>query len=324
MRTLFFIFLLFLSIGSVNAQEPVYTRVTDAEIIWEPPKDDRFTFNLTYRVDAWNPKSTEILLDECTLNITFTVLPAGVNQTECIPAITVYPQEQSVFEGKISLKVPSAGMQGIATAIITANLTGTGIRHNGSLVDIPLYETSVLVPNNGTGQFLPEPAFGWGSLGNNSPVIFRVANLHIPIYFPPEGYHLTVLTNSELINTQSDTYQLTTPNVPMTFVDVRFEGNLTSPPRLNSLQVIGRLVWTYEISPGITPYNSGGNFEVYNYTPALETDVDISIRLVFHGRDPDSSNFLPLLLRIRDGAVTKVVQPRPVYPTVNETPFSMA
>ncbi len=318
--------------GFYGGLSNVYTRVTDADIEFIPP-EEKLQIDVWVDIDVWNQMSTEIILNPCDLQVSvnFTNLP--VNDTACkndFP-ITLKPGINEMINGIANLDFvfPADAFPGIEKTDVTINLS-TSVE-TGYLLNATVYNLAVNLSENqsssDTYQSTLDPLpDNWGAILDDPdlpPLHFRISRAYATDYYLDYKTRLNANVSAELINNDAETAKVVTPNLILGYMDVQVNGNFTTQPTvLNPITVL-TVVTTHEIKPGIQEFSDDFQAYILNYVPELEKNADLMFRYVIDGRDPNNPHFIPLLVQIRNGTITKTTFPIPELETSGTSSSSM-
>ncbi len=318
--------------GSYGELTNVYTRVTDIDLEFIPPAEKLY-FDVLVDIDVWNQMSSEITLNPCDLQVSvnFTNLP--VNDTACkndFP-ITLKPGINEMINGisYLDFVFPANAFPGINKTDLTINLSSnveTGYLLNATVYNLTV-NLSANYPYAETYQSTLDPLpDNWGDILDDPdlpPLHFRISRTYAIAYYIDFKNKLSANISVEVINNGNETAKVVTPNTILGYMDVQVMGNFTPQPTITNPPTVIPTVTTHKIKPGIHELTYVFQADIFNYAPELEKNADLMFRFVIDGWSPSNPHFIPLLVQIRNGTITKTTFPTPVLET-QETSSSSA
>lgn len=311
--------------------EPVYTRITDVEFEFlHPSTHDGFEFVILYGIETWNQRNTSVTLEPCMVNLTISFTAFQNNQTICTndEQVTLEPGLTKWWSDIITIKQPSS-IREIFQTDVQINFTTTDPTKVGYLFNATLHD---LVFGNLTERYSyadqksttydPTPDT-WGQIlddPNMPPIHFRakdsIATAEYLEYYP----QINGTLKGELINLDSSPSSLWIPtskfgDIHISAKGTTFEVLYPYPETLMVQQV--------EIDPGVHNLSRTFTANILNYSEKIEQNATLYFKYVINGYSPQHPNFIPLIVHIQDGVITKTVLPRPeITTTGNDANFA--
>ncbi len=300
----------------------VYTRITDVEFEFlHPPTPDEFEFVILYEIETWNQRNFSVTLEPCSVNLTINFTAIQNNQTVCAnnEPVTLEPG-LTKWWSDITVKQPTS-IREVFQTDVQINFTTSDLTNVGNLFNVTLHD---LVFGNLTERYsyashesttydpIPDT---WGKIlddPNMLPIHFRTKDPIAAVAYLEYYHQLNGTFKGELINLDSSPASFWIPSSKFGDLHISAEGTTFEVLYPYPITLMARQV---EIDPGVHNLSRSFTANILNYSEQIEQNITLYFKYVIGASDPQNSHFIPLIVQIQNGIITKTVLPRPAKPT---------